>query len=189
MASQEQALRDHLEHSMPAACHLQAPPPGTCVPGKLVVSVPPFDASRTASTAPAGPVGCQKIESSATQDTVRGDLGGTSTMPEYFEFEANSAELGANAEPLVQGIAARMKANPTLECVAVIGQVSPGEQIGLADSRARAVKDRIAAAGVDPHRMVVISLTQSVFGSGTAAKPADAKLRRVSVRVILGGAQ
>lgn len=185
LANQELPLRDHFAAHAQAQCHVKPAPPGKCIPGDVIVQVPPFNPDTTVASTPTGPTGCAQIESQATQDRVRGDIQTGSTMSEVFQFEQSSSELSPAAQPMVAAIAQRLKQTPALECVAVVGYVSPGEQMGIADSRARAVKSALVAQGVDASRLVIIAVTQNVFGSGTGAPPPDPKMRKVMLRVLL----
>jgi outer membrane protein OmpA-like peptidoglycan-associated protein len=188
LANQELALRDHLDKQSTVACHLQAPPPGQCLPGTLAVSVQPFDSLATASsetdTTPK-PAGCAQIESQATQDQMQRLGAATTTMPEEFQFERGSAEAPANASQMANQLAQRIRTNPRLECIAVVGQIAPGESQGLADQRARAIKNLLLENGVDPSRLMIITTTVSVFGSGSGPPPDEPDKRRVRLRVLL----
>lgn len=187
LANQEAAVRDHVQRNAAVQCHLKPPPPGECLPGTVAMALPPFDA--TAATAQTDvapkPAGCAQIESQATQDQM-GKVGASATqIPEEIQFERGSAEVPANAAELANQLAQRIRGNPRLECIAVVGQVAPGESQGLADQRARAIKNLLLENGVDPARLVIITANIPVFGAGSAPPPDDPEKRRVRLRVLL----
>jgi outer membrane protein OmpA-like peptidoglycan-associated protein len=182
MANQEIAARDHLERHSPSQCRMQPPPPDTCVPGKLAVNMPPFQATGVDTVS--GPTGCAQIENHATQDRVRNDLGASETLPEFLVFTDGSAEIGGDSAPIVQALASKLGSASDVECVAVVGQIAIGEEHALAQQRAQAVKDALVAAGVDGARMMTIAVTQNVFGAGTE-RIVDPKARKVTLRIVL----
>lgn len=182
MANQEIAAREHLERHSPTQCRMQPPPPDTCVPGKLALNMPPFQA--TGADTATGPVGCAQIENHATQDRVRNDLGASETLPETLVFADGSAAIAEESAPLVQTLASKIGSGSDAECVAVVGQIATGEQHALAQQRAQAVKDALIAAGVDGARLMTIAVTQNVFGTGTE-RIVDPKARKVSLRIVL----
>ncbi|MEZ4226159.1 MAG: hypothetical protein R3B13_34755 [Polyangiaceae bacterium] len=183
MAAQEPAAREHLERNSPTQCHMRPPPAGQCVPGTLAVNLPPFTPPQAATAT--GPTGCAQIENQATQDRVRQDLGGSETLAEVILFTEGSAgiEEGANAQ--VQALAGRLSSAPDVECVAVVGQITPGEPHALAFQRAQAVKNALVARGIDGSRMMTIAVTENVFGTGTGERVVDPNARRVSLRIVL----
>ncbi len=187
LASQEPAVRDHVQKNAVVDCHLKPPPPNECMPGTIALALPPFDAMAATSqtdTTPK-PSGCARIESQATQDQMS-KLGATTTqIPEEIQFERGSAEPPADIATVANQLAQKIRSNAKLECVAVVGQVAPGESPGLADQRARAIKNLLLENGVDPARLVIITATVPVFGSGSAPPPDDPEKRRVRLRVLL----
>ncbi len=79
-----------------------------------------------------------------------------------------------------------MAEDPSLECLGVIGQTTPGEPISLAEARARAVKQLLVSLGVDSRRLQTIAANASVSSAGLKAAPTiDPENRRVSLRVLL----
>ncbi len=79
-----------------------------------------------------------------------------------------------------------MAADPSLECLGVVGQTGPGEPISLAEARARAVKQLLISLGVDSRRLLTIAANSSVYGTSSNPAPAvDPESRRVSLRVLL----
>lgn len=183
MANQEQELRGWLEKNSASQCQMAAPPPGSCQPGPTRVALPEFRA--TGATAAGEIHGCAKIESSATQDQLPSLQQAAAAMPDVFAFAESSAEATPDVAKAAGSAARRIAEDPGIECVAVVGQVSPGEPPGLAAERARKVRELLVGAGVDGARLTTISVAQAVFGSGTAAPPPDPNKRRVTLKVLL----
>jgi outer membrane protein OmpA-like peptidoglycan-associated protein len=183
MASQELELRAWLEKNASASCHMDAPPPGSCDPGQMRVDVPTFAAT---GQTPANEVhGCAQIESQATQDKLS-ELGkNASPMPEVMNFGENSAEATPEVQQAVTAVAQRIKSNPGIECVAVVGQISPGEPAALAGARASTVRHLLETAGVEPSRLLSITITEQVYGMGASGPVADPTKRRATLRVLL----
>ena len=191
LANQEQAVREHVQRQATVQCQLKPPPPGQCMPGTMHLAFQPFDAMAQGSVADTGPkaAGCAQIESQAAQDRMQSQVGSAATsIPEEFQFARGSAEPPADAAQLANQLAQRIRSNAKLECVAVVGQVAPGETQGLADQRARAIKNLLLENGVDPARLMIITTTVPVFGSGAAPPPDDPEKRRVRLRVLLESA-
>ena len=183
MASQAAELQAWLEKNPRVPCHMAAPPPGTCDPGQMRVDVPAFVAT---GETPANQVhGCAQIESQATQDKLQALSKNAAAMPEIFGFGENSSDPTSEAQQTAQSIAARLKQNPGIECIAIVGQISPGEQPALANARAATVRRLLEAGGVESSRMITITVTEQVYGTGTAAPPPDPTKRRATLRVLL----
>ncbi|HEY4159523.1 MAG TPA: hypothetical protein VGM29_15545, partial [Polyangiaceae bacterium] len=132
----EFALADHLHAQSVVGCRLQSAPSG-CTSETLTADVVPFDPERVPSTTPAHATGCAAIEASSEQDRVSRQKTPTATFAERFSFEQGSATLPPEAQATASSIATRLKGDPSLECVAVVGQVASGESLSLAESRAR----------------------------------------------------
>jgi outer membrane protein OmpA-like peptidoglycan-associated protein len=182
-ARQELALKTQLSAQAAVPCHAPMTP-DSCVPGAVVADVQPFDPARAA---PAPHVtGCAAIDAASEQDRLNQSYAPSATVPERFQFSAGSATPGAGASATVNSIAKRLAADPTLECLAVVGQISSGEAVGLAEARARAIKALLEAAGVDKSRLVTIAVTARVYGPASNPLPADPEDRRVSLKVLLG---
>ncbi len=183
MSSQELELQAYLDKNKTVECHMQAPPPGACQPGPVQLALPAFEP--TGATPASQVKGCAQIESQATQDRVAQLSQNTTPIPEVFSFDESSAELGPASQQSAAAVAARLGQSPGIECVAIVGQISPGEAPALANDRARAVKKILEAAGVDPSRLMTITVTQQVYGTGTAGPVADPTKRRATLKVIL----
>ena len=183
LAAQELELRAHVEQHSRVQCQMAAPAPGSCQPGRMSLAIPPFNP--TGATAAAEVPGCAQSESQATQDQLPAMTAGATPITEVFSFGESSAELTPDAAQAANQVAQRLVENPGIECVAVIGQVSPGEQASLAAERARKVRELLMSAGVQGARLTVISVTQQVFGAGSEAPPPDPSKRRAILRVLL----
>jgi hypothetical protein len=188
LSNQELALRDHLERHRELQCHLVPPSTGACTHGEVALALPDFDAmGQSTQETVTRATGCAQIESQASQDQAR-QVGTVKTaIPEEIQFERGSAAPPPNAASLANQLAQRIRSNAQIECVAVVGQVAPGETQGLADQRARAIKNLLLENGVDPARLMIITTTVPVFGAGSGPPPDDPEKRRVRLRVLLEG--
>jgi hypothetical protein len=128
--------------------------------------------------------GCAKIESSSTQDQLPALTEKAEQMPQVFLFGPSSSEADGEALKLVDEAGKRLVADQSIECVAVVGQISPDEQPQVADERARTIRGLLQGAGVDTSRMTTITINQALFGPGTA-KTAQPEKRRVTLRILL----
>lgn len=183
LSSQELELDAYFKQNQSASCQMAAPPPGSCQPGKMSINLPPFQPT---GAAPAQEIrGCAQIESQATQDKLPELSKKAAQMPEVILFAEASAQASPEATGALQAIAQRMKATPGIECVAIVGQVSPGESPGLANQRANTARQLLIQNGVDPSRLTNIAVTEAVYGGGTEAPPKDPAKRRVTLRILL----
>jgi len=183
----EADLHAHLERYSEVDCMVRAPPDGSCVPGEMVVSVPAFQPPPiTDDAAPRRGAGCAQLEDASAKDQLP-EIGrdASSAFPQGFDFEPNSATLSPEGRALAARIAEQMAADPSLECVAIVGQRAPGEPLPLAAERARAVKQAIIQHGTDGNRLMAITATESVYGEGTERLMDAAELRRVMLRSVL----
>jgi outer membrane protein OmpA-like peptidoglycan-associated protein len=158
---------------------------GSCVPEGIVANVVPFDAEH-ATVAPAPhATGCAAIEAASEQDRLDKSRDAKIVIPERFVFDADSSALAPESTTIASAIAKRMKDDPTLECIGLVGQIAPGESASLAEARAHGVKELLISMGVDRSRLLTIAVTANVFGPG--AKPLDNEpnTRRVSLSVLL----
>jgi outer membrane protein OmpA-like peptidoglycan-associated protein len=186
LAKYEGALNAHFKSEPVVKCH-SASMPDACLPRDPVVDVKPFDAERAASASDAAPltVGCAAIDASSEQDRLSRSSAGGTQIGARFQFGADSAALASDAKETANAVAKRLAETPTIECVGVVGQISSGESIALAEARARAVKDLLVSLGVDSKRLTTIALNANVYGQGAKAAPVDPTLRRVSLSVLL----
>lgn len=182
-AAQEFALKTQLTAQAAVPCHAPMTP-GSCVPGAVVADVQPFDPARAA--APPRVTGCAAIDATSEQDRLNQNYTPSAGIPEHFQFNEGSASPDAAAAASVNAIAKRLMADPSLECVGVVGQISSGEAVGLAEARARAVKTLLEAAGVDKGRLMTIPVTARVYGPASNPLLANPEDRRVSLKVLLG---
>ena len=183
LANQELELDDYFKKHETAPCQMSAPPQGTCQPGKVSIALPPFQP--TGATAAQEVHGCAQSESQATQDKLPELSKNAQAMPEVMLFEQSSAVASAEVATAAQTAAQRMKSSPGIECVAVVGQVSPGEHPSVATERATAVRKLLLDSGVDPSRITTITVTAAVYGGGTEAPPPDPQKRRVTLKILL----
>lgn len=182
-AAHELELDDYFKKNETAPCQMSPSPQGTCQPGAVSINLPPFQPT---GVTPSQEIrGCAQIESQATQDRLPELSKNAQQMPEVMLFAEASAATSPEIVLAAQTAAQRIKASPGMECVAVVGQVSPGEQAAVAAERAKAVRQLLLQNGVEPARLTTITVTAAVFGSGTEAPPPDPSKRRVTLRVLL----
>lgn len=182
----ELPLYDYLEAHPRVACRTEAPQSSACVSPKVALSLAPFDAQAAARSAAAPPVtGCAQIESSSTQDKLQGGQQTQTFVSQRLKFAQHSAELPPEADALTGEVAQLLAEKPSIECLAVIGQIASGESPALAEQRAKAVRDLLGAHGVALGRLLTIGVTAKVFGNGARPEDADPADRRVSFSVLL----
>jgi outer membrane protein OmpA-like peptidoglycan-associated protein len=183
LSSQELELDAYFKQNQSASCQMSAPQQGSCQPGKVSINLPPFQPT---GATPAQEVhGCAQLESQATQDKLPELSKKAQQMPEVIQFGEASSEASPEATQAVNAVAQRMKASPGIECVAIVGQISPGESISVANDRARTVRQLLIQGGVDPGRLTTIPVTEALYGGGTEAPPKDPTKRRVTLRILL----
>jgi outer membrane protein OmpA-like peptidoglycan-associated protein len=183
LGNQELELEAYLKQNEKVPCHMAAPAPGDCTPGQLALELPPF--APTGAQAANEVHGCAQIEHQATQDKLPELSKNAASMPEVFLFAESSARASDDAVRLANAVAARMTGSPGIECVAIVGQISPGEAPGLAADRARTVRQLLEAGGVAPGRLTTITITENVYGTGTGGPATDPNKRRVTLRILL----
>ncbi len=137
-ANQEDELRTWLEANQNVSCQMTAPPPGSCTPGEMAVNLPPF--TPTGQTAASEVHGCAQIESSSTQDQLPSMTQNAEQLPQVFLFEQSSSEPTGEIIQAVDEVGKKLAADTNIECVAVVGQISPNEQPQVADQRARTIR-------------------------------------------------
>lgn len=185
-AQYELLLYDYLEAHPRVACRTQAPPVGTCVSPRVVVSVTPFDAEAAARKSPAPQVtGCAQIEATGSQDRLQGQRETQTFVAERVAFAENSSQLPPDADTLVAAVAKLLNEKAGIECLGIVGQIASGEPIALAEQRAQAVRDLLGAHGIAPTRLLTIGVTAKVFGTGSRPATGDPADRRVSFSVLL----
>jgi len=184
-AVHEFALVDHLKPQQVVACR-SAAEPVTCLPQDVTADIVPFDPERAAPVAGPQIVGCAAIDSASQQDRLGRTRTEGSVISERFTFGQGSSSLSPDASDAARAVAKRMADDPTLECVGVVGQTTPGESLSLAEARARAVKQLLVSLGVDSRRLSTIAATASVYGPAAKTELAvDPANRRVSLSVLL----
>ncbi|MES1176986.1 MAG: hypothetical protein ABUL62_21875 [Myxococcales bacterium] len=187
-AKDEYALLDHLKPQAVVSCRA-ASTPGSCLPRDLVADVVPFDADKVAAAPAAHVTGCAAIDAASEQDRLAKSRSEATAFAERFSFGEGSTALAPEATTDATAIAKRMADDPSLECVGLVGQASPGESPSLAEARARSVKRLLVSLGVDSTRLQAIGATASVYGAASASTVPAAELRRVSVSVLLKTAE
>jgi outer membrane protein OmpA-like peptidoglycan-associated protein len=182
----ELSLYDYLEAHPRVACRAEAPPNSACLSPRVAISLAPFDAEAAARTAAAPPVtGCAQIEATSTQDKLQGGQKTQTFVTQRIAFAENSAELPPDADALTTEVAKLLNTKPDIECLGIVGQIASGESPGLAEQRAKAVRDLLGAHGVPLTRLLTIGATAKVFGQGSRPAEPDPADRRVSFSVLL----
>ena len=186
-ARAELSLVDHLKAQALVKCRAPAAP-GSCLPQEVIAEVVPFDADRAQPSEALRTTGCAAIDAASEQDRLAKshiEASEASAISERFAFAADSAQLSPEASELGNAVAQRIIADPSLECVGLVGQTSHGESPSLAEARARAVKRLLVSLGVDGKRLLTIAATASVFSPGAKAQNPEPDTRRVSLSVLL----
>jgi outer membrane protein OmpA-like peptidoglycan-associated protein len=185
-ADDEQGLRAHLQKYTPVRCTYVGPSDETCGAGHADVDVPPFvpPAENVETNTPKGCAALDADQQNGTQpqppspEQVKA-LG----FPDRVLFDADSASVSAAAASAIQQAASALNVHPSVECVAVVGHVTHGEAFGLAEDRARAVRQALIAAGVDATRVRVFGAAVSMYGEG-APLPPNADERNVQFKIL-----
>ncbi len=178
-ADQEDALRAHLEANKTVQCKTAQVTTTGCAEGKLALNIPPYQTVDT--RADTGPKGCQQLETNPELAQENRSATAMSTL----QFEENSESLKPEVQAQIQTVAGQMKSDPAIECVAISGYITPGEGLGLAERRARAIKSALVAAGVDSSRFVTYGATVGVANTEEARQMAKAENRKVTLHVII----
>lgn len=185
-AQHELPLYDYLEAHPRVPCRTQAAVNTACVAPQLVVSLPEFDAEAATRSAAAPPItGCAQIEATSTQDKLQGGQQTQTFIGQRLKFERDSAELPPGADAIAAEVAQLLAQKPSIECLGVVGQISMGERPALAEQRAKAVRDLLAAQGVQAARLLTIGVTAKVFGTGSRPEEGEPDDRRVGFSVLL----
>lgn len=180
LSKYEPSLQQHMQANRRIAC--QQTIRDGCAYNQAVASFPEFDPNRYAQAAPTGPQGCEKVEGQASASIGQRS---SETLPEQFQFVHNSTDIDATMSATAQTVAQRLSADPSIECVGVVGQSAAGESPGVSELRAQAIKRLLAQAGVQPKRMMTVSTSTPLYGANNereAPKPED---QRVNITIIL----
>jgi outer membrane protein OmpA-like peptidoglycan-associated protein len=187
-AEYELPLYDYLEQHPRVGCQAEAPVTGACVAPKIVLALAPFDPATAAKTNAAPAItGCAQIEATSAQDRLQGGQSTQTFVSQRVLFTDSSAQLPADADAIASEVATLLTAKPSIECLGIVGQIASGESPALAEERAKAVRDMLAAHGVAQSRLLTIGVTAKVFGTGSRPAEADPVDRRVSFSVLLEG--
>ena len=183
-ARYEFALVDHLRPQTLVTCHA-ASTPGSCQPQEAVADVTPFDPDHLPEAAAPHLLGCAAIDAASEQERLAKSRVDPGVVTERFDFAADSAALAPEASDVARSIATRLTEEPSIECLGLVGQTSPGESASLAEARARAVKQLLVSLGVDGKRLQTIAATAKVYGPSSERKTPDTDNRRVSLSIML----
>jgi outer membrane protein OmpA-like peptidoglycan-associated protein len=187
-ARYEFALSDQLKAQARVACHAKAVQ-GSCLPGEVIADVAQFDPERTQAAEAPHISGCAAIDAASEQDRLAKSRSEAAAISERFVFAAGSSALPPEATTTGSAVARRLAAEPSLECLGIVGQIGPGESPSLAEARARAVKQLLISLGVDAKRLETIAATASVYARTANAPTDEPESRRVSLSVLLKTAE
>jgi hypothetical protein len=182
LANQEVEFREWIQKNQTVSCSMPQPAPGSCVPENVTLNLPQF--APTGAVASSEIKGCAQIESSSTQDQLPALTEKAEQMPQVFLFAPSSSEANGDTLTGVEEAGKRLVADTSIECIAIVGQISPDEQPQVADERARTIRGLLQGAGVETTRMTTITINQNLFGPGTV-KTSQPEKRRVTLRILL----
>ncbi|MGE3674947.1 MAG: hypothetical protein AB7K71_35090 [Polyangiaceae bacterium] len=175
----EAQLQAHFQQYATSACRIDPTSEEACKEGKLQVQVPAFTPTAVADAAPEV-TGCKQLEA---RGQVNPDFAAGQVLEVEFAFEANSGDPGPDAAAKAQQLASQIKSKPGWECIAITGFITYGENLGLAETRARAIKKLLMDQGLDTSRFVTFAAS-----IGTAAaedRVARPEERRVKLKVLI----
>ncbi len=161
----EGAIREHIASHPEVAC--QQTLDAECFPGATTASAPAF--TPPAEPAVAEATGCKALEDQGVNADPTLNQKGAESLPEQIDFEVNSTQILPESQAALEGAAARLMADPSLVCVAIVSQSAPGEAAGLAEQRTWAIRRLLVERGVPGERLQTYAL-QPAF-SGPAAEP------------------
>lgn len=180
LSKHELALQQHMQAYRRIAC--QQTIRDGCAYNPPVAAFPEFDPNRYAQATPTGPEGCEKVEGQASASIGQRR---SETLPEHFQFVHNSTAVDATMSATAQTVAQRLVADPSIECVGVVGQSAAGESPGVSELRAQAIKRLLAQAGVQPKRMMTVSTTTPLYGANNEREAPKSEDQRVNITIIL----
>lgn len=179
----ELALQEHMQRNRQIPC--QQTIRDGCSYNPVVAQLPEFDPFREQAAGPTGPVGCAKIEAQGVGSEVQVGQGATESLPERFLFKKDSSDVDPSMSSLAQSVASRLSSDPSIECVGVTGQSAAGESPALGQLRAAAIKRLLLEQGVPAEKMMTISASVAVTGTGNEVPVAKPEDQRVTLTVIL----
>jgi outer membrane protein OmpA-like peptidoglycan-associated protein len=179
-AIHEGALQAHFSRYAEVAC--QQTVDAECFPGATSAAIPAFTPPEEKTDT--GPVGCARLEREDLNVDPAASRKGAEALPEQIDFQPNTTEVSPESRADLEGVAARLLGDPSLECVAIVSQSAPGEPAGLAEQRTWAIRRQLIERGVPTERLQTIAL-QPAF-SGPAADPGGMPVeRKVRFKVLL----
>jgi len=183
MSGDEAAFTAYLAQYQTAQCRLVHETSAECTPGRLEIGVPPFDPAVYRASQSAGAAqGCRQIEAQGTGP--RPDIGHSEKLGAPLYFARGTDVLDAPSAETLDAAARTLQGDASVECVGLVGQISSGEALGLAEQRARAVKRLLVERGVAENRLMTVTATVPVY-SGAERPPADPAEQRVHMTVII----
>jgi outer membrane protein OmpA-like peptidoglycan-associated protein len=188
LSKHELEWQDHMMKNGTVGCRVEQSGDGSCTNVKVALALPPFMPSGTGDVAAAPErKGCAKLESSDSSGAAPPTPAQPSDFqPNEFLFEQNVADVNQALIQQVNAAASYLKANPAVECIGVVGQITYGESPALANQRAVTIKNLLLGAGIEEGRLTTFTATVRVYGSGGSIPEADPKERKVALRVMLG---
>ena len=184
LSKHELALQEHMRRYSQLSCQ-QTIKEG-CSYNPVVATLPEFNPLEYASAAEeTGPQGCAKIEEQSVNGAPEIGNKATEALPDRFFFPKNISDPDPKFTPLAASVAQKLAADPSIECVGVVGQSASGESPGLAELRAQTVKRLLLGQGVPAYKMMTVSTSTPLFGTGNEPQPAKPEDMKVSITIIL----
>ena len=189
LSKHELEWQDFMMKNGTVACRVEQTGDGSCTNVKVALALPPFMPTGTGDVA-ATPQrsGCAKLEGDPSGAPPPTPVQPSDFTPNELFFEQNVADVNQALIQQVNQAASYLRANPGIECVGVVGQITYGESPALANQRAVTIKNLLEGAGIEPARITTFTATVRVYGSGGAVPAPDPKERKVALRVMLGPA-
>lgn len=186
----EISLRTHFESHPTVSCEQTVD--AQCFPGQLLVHLPEYVPTEEApeplvrgcsallsDSQPAA----EDVSASNSQESPNASVD-AGVLAERLYFGEDSTEIDSSSRPALEAVAAQLLAEPSIECVAVVGQGTFGERAGIGELRASAVRRLLIERGVEASRLHPVALSTSVQAAGRPEEQPTTD-RRVQFRVLL----
>jgi outer membrane protein OmpA-like peptidoglycan-associated protein len=180
-ALQEADLKSYLQQNANAPCSVQLPRGAACEQAVRDFAVAPYQGAPT-TLAQTSVEGCALIEKTGLAPNAAAGQ----SIPDDFPFDEGTAAPSSAAQQAVDRLAHQMQSDPRIQCVALSGQNSFGEDFALSDQRARAIQKLLLQRGIEPHRVTVFAAVLPTY-AGTSAQERQvvAKDRNVRATIVI----
>jgi outer membrane protein OmpA-like peptidoglycan-associated protein len=180
-AMYENAIAQHLQKSPEVPCEQTVD--AECFPGNTVAHVPQF--VPPAEEVATGPVGCKALEEQNINASPQANQKGAESLPEQLDFEPGTTEIAPASRAALEGVAARLMGDASLQCVAIVSQSAPGEAAGLAEQRTWAIRRLLVERGVPGERLQTYALQPAFSGPGAEPMTGMTVERKVRFKVLI----